>query len=794
MKILRLEASNFQRLKAVDITPKGHVVQITGKNANGKQQPVSEPVLTPQGWRRIGDIKVGDFVIGADGSPTRVKGVFPQTERRTFRLTMSDGGTTRCGPEHLWTVGTWSYSKTKKTSVWTTKTITTQEIIDNGIHRKAGSRRWALPNLGMVQFEDPGQNLPINPYELGVILGDGHIERTGYVTVTSVDAEILENLNARSAWRGEKKGVRSYGTAEWSRPLVHLGLAGRLAHDKFIPSVYKSAAVADRIALLAGLLDTDGTPSANWAEFATASSALAADVVDLARSLGYVVNVNIQTKKYTYKGEKKEGLPSNIVRIRRGPCPFALTRKVNKWKPSRREDAHRFIDRIEQVQDEDSVCIQVEAEDGLYVTNDFIVTHNTSVLDAIWAALGGAAHLHVKPIRNGATKAHIRLDLGDIIVTRSITEKGSTLTVENAEGMAYKSPQRMLDDLVGALSFDPLAFTRMKPKDQFDQVKTIAQLDVDVETLDGQNRRDFEARTVVNRDLKAAQVQLEALPAPAAVPETTDLSILLEQQRNLSQAHSDAQVSKAARSAKESALNRLRAEIEEIRATFNAKKEQILALESDLANGTEADESDIQELAAQIQAVNDEIQNIQKTNEAAVEARQRALARENLVARVKELEKKSEDLTEAMAARTKVKQDAIAKAKMPVPGLGFGEGMVLFNGVPFEQASSAEQLRVSVAIAIAGNPKLRVIRIQDGSLLDDTSMDLLAEMARENDMQCWVEAVSNNDSVGIVIEDGAVKVDNYADAPAMEFVPPVPVDIETMDALRRGEKPLLDLE
>ena len=414
----------------------------------------------------------------------------------------------------------------------------------------------------------------------------------------------------------------------------------------------------------------------------------------------------------------------------------------------------------------------------------------TSVLDAIWAALGGAAHLHVKPIRNGATKAHIRLDLGDIIVTRSITEKGSTLTVENAEGMAYKSPQRMLDDLVGALSFDPLAFTRMKPKDQFDQVKTIAQLDVDVETLNGQNRRDFEARTVVNRDLKAAQVQLEALPAPAAVPETTDLSILLEQQQSLTKAHGDARVSLQARAAKQGQLDRLRAEIEEIRATFNAKKEQILALESDLANGTEADESDIQELAAQIQAVNDEIQNIQKTNEAAVEARQRALARENLVARVKELEKKSEDLTEAMAARTKVKQDAIAKAKMPVPGLGFGDGMVLFNGVPFEQASSAEQLRVSVAIAIAGNPKLRVIRIQDGSLLDDTSMDLLAEMARENDMQCWVEAVSNNDSVGIVIEDGAVKVDNYTAEPE----PPAPVSIETMDALRRGEKPLLDLE
>lgn len=406
----------------------------------------------------------------------------------------------------------------------------------------------------------------------------------------------------------------------------------------------------------------------------------------------------------------------------------------------------------------------------------------TSVIDAIWAALGGASHIQAQPIRKGQNKARIKLDLGEIIVTRTFTEKGSTLTVENAEGMAYKSPQRMLDDLVGALAFDPLAFTRMKPKEQFDQLKGIAKVDLDLDTLDGQNRRDFEARTVINREHKALLAQLEGMPPEGPVPEATDLSILLEQQQTLTKAHGDARVSLQARAAKQIQLERLRREIEEIRAAFNAKKEAITALEADIANGTEADESDIQDLAEQIQAVNTEIQNIQQTNEAAAEARRINQARQDLAARAKDLEKQSEDLTEAMTARTKVKQEAIAKAQMPVPGLGFGEGVVLYNGVPFEQASSAEQLRVSVAIAIAANPKLRVIRIQDGSLLDDTSMNLLADMARENDMQVWIERVQSSGKVGVVIEDGIVAGD-------YQVADPAPVSLETMDALRRGEKP-----
>ncbi len=411
----------------------------------------------------------------------------------------------------------------------------------------------------------------------------------------------------------------------------------------------------------------------------------------------------------------------------------------------------------------------------------------TSVLDAIWAAVGGAAHLQVQPIRKGATKARIKLDLGEIVVTRQITPKGSTLTVENAEGLAYKSPQRMLDDLVGALSFDPLAFTRMKPREQFDQLRQIAQVDLDVEKVDSLNKRDFEQRTLVNRDLKTAQAQLEALPAPGPEVQAVDLAALVERQQGLLAEQNRIQLAQQQRAGKERQAAGLRQELEQIRQTFTQKKAQLATLEEDLTNLFE--ELPPEALAEEVKAVAQDIRTAQQTNEASAEARRHEARRKELWEQVRDLETQAGALTESMEARSQAKMEAISRAKMPVPGLSLGEGRVIFNGVPFEQASSAEQLRVSVAVAIASNPKLRVIRIQDGSLLDDTSMQLLADMARENDMQVWIERVDASGQVGIVIEDGEVTADNQTEA-----FPPGPMSLETMDALRHGEQPLQDIE
>jgi hypothetical protein len=120
------------------------------------------------------------------------------------------------------------------------------------------------------------------------------------------------------------------------------------------------------------------------------------------------------------------------------------------------------------------------------------------------------------------------------------------------------------------------------------------------------------------------------------------------------------------------------------------------------------------------------------------------------------LERQAQGITELMDERTKFKMDAISKAQMPVEGLGFGEGLVTYRAIPFEQCSSAEQLRVSLSIAMAANPKLRVIRIQDGSLLDEDSLAAIATMAKAGDYQVWIERVDTSGKIGIVIEDGSI--------------------------------------
>ena len=134
----------------------------------------------------------------------------------------------------------------------------------------------------------------------------------------------------------------------------------------------------------------------------------------------------------------------------------------------------------------------------------------------------------------------------------------------------------------------------------------------------------------------------------------------------------------------------------------------------------------------------------------------------DLQAQAKAKEDESKRLTEAMEARTKAKENAISRATMPIPALGFGDGLVLYQGIPFEQASSAEQLRVSTAIAMAANPKLKVIRITDGSLLDSDSLAMLHAMAEENGFQVWLEVVSDSKNIGVVISDGEVVADNQA--------------------------------
>lgn len=390
----------------------------------------------------------------------------------------------------------------------------------------------------------------------------------------------------------------------------------------------------------------------------------------------------------------------------------------------------------------------------------------TSAIDSIVYALAGASSICAQPVRQGEDKGKIicRLENG-LIVTRTFTSTGGTaLAVTNGEGAKYPSPQSILDALVGKLSFDPLAFSRMSNKDQLETLKGMVGLDF---TEQDRSRKSlFEERTQSKRDAKNIRARVEAMPhypdAPAEEVSASDLLEELKRRREVNavirQGHKDVEAIKERMAKGETAIADLDKKIAELQAQREkavAFMEQLAAsLKAATATATSAVEEDEAEVAAQI----DDIAAINKKVSANV---QRAEIEAEAVA----LESRSADLTSQIDQIDKAKAEALAATTFPVPGLSFDEAGVVFNGVPFSQASDAEKIRVSVSMGLAMNPQLKVILIRDGSLLDDDSLALIAAMAAEADAQVWIERVGRGDECSVVIEDGQIVETRGAVAP-----------------------------
>ena len=386
----------------------------------------------------------------------------------------------------------------------------------------------------------------------------------------------------------------------------------------------------------------------------------------------------------------------------------------------------------------------------------------SSVLDAISAALSGAGACPADPIRHGEQSATIRLDLGEVVVTRKFTAGGSTLTLTNAEGAKFGSPQKMLDAMLGQIAFDPLEFIRMKPKEQFDQLKDVARVELDLEKVQQLNDGDFARRTELNRDAKAARAQLEGLRIPAGeVPAPRDVAQLVQQVQDLNAMRNDAVNERVVRSNKQAEMDRKRAQIEQLRQQAIALQTEVKALQAQLPEAPATKEP--AEFDATIADLNQQISTAQIFNDAAQQGRQALARKAELETLAVTKETAAQGLTEAMAARQTAKEQALAAAKFPVPGLSLGDGQVLFNSVPLAQASSAEQLRISTALAMAANPKVKVVLIREGSLLDEQGLHLVAEMATAKGYQVWVEKVDSSRGIGVVIEDGSVLADNQVE-------------------------------
>ena len=376
----------------------------------------------------------------------------------------------------------------------------------------------------------------------------------------------------------------------------------------------------------------------------------------------------------------------------------------------------------------------------------------TSVLDSIWWALAGTKHIQASPIRKGQTKARIKLELGELTVERKFTKGGengekinTSLVVTNSEGAKYPSPQTMLDALLGELSFDPLGFMRLSPADQREAFKQF--VDEDLDALEAQSKDAYDRRTRVNREAKERRAQAEALPVPTKTVDLINVDDLIGKLDEAGKHNSELEKRKAGREQAERDLKAIEHRIDQLEEQLRNARGEHDELEAKINNAEPLPEPiNTSDLRAEI-----------KEAEAKNEVTKQMAKRSSLEAEAEQFEKSSAELTDLIDSLSKRKADAIAGAELPIEGLALDDKQVLFNDVPLDQASDAEQLRISVAIAASLNPKLRVIRVRDGSLLDSDGLKLLGEFAQEHDMQVWVERVDESGEVGFVLEDGHLK-------------------------------------
>lgn len=379
----------------------------------------------------------------------------------------------------------------------------------------------------------------------------------------------------------------------------------------------------------------------------------------------------------------------------------------------------------------------------------------SSVLDSIEMALGGKKSIPPRPIRDGESSARIVLELDDLTVTRRFTEKDSYLEVTTKEGTKFPSAQAVLDQLYNNLSFDPVAFTRLKPAEQAATLRAVC--GIDTASLDKEFKEVFEERTAVNRDVRSAQAAIDAMPKHDGVPtepvSVADMLTRVDQQtkaRNLFRDQVDLERDWKEEVAKQAG------EVADLEERLAQKKQTLAEAQNRLSRLTkEADEARVGlEVAdVNIARLRQQIATAEETNQKARENAARAKQEEVLCA----AREQSDALTARLDEIAARKQMLLQTAEYPVDGLSISEdGAVLFRGIPFEQASSAEQIRVSAAIGIAMNPKLPVLLIRDGSLLDESSMRMLSEFAEQHGAQVWIERVGAGEGTSVVIHDGAV--------------------------------------
>jgi intein/homing endonuclease len=370
-------------------------------------------ILTPTGWITMGEAKVGQDVITPDGSVAKITAVHPQGVRDVYEVVFNDGVSVRCGEGHLWATCTYR-ERNEKERVWNpeTKAYKSPPVLERIAKRQYVPRRTSeisetlvqccgdsehlnhqIPMVKNIEFESA--ELPISPYLLGVLIGDGHIAN-GEVSFTCNEedrfiADKVENLlpdghgynlqNRNGNLRCRiTKGTANSVPTEIRQELENLGLYGCLSDTKFVPRAYLFATASDRLELLKGLMDTDGAINKGGETtplFCTVSEQLGQDVKHLVESLGGTVTITTRTPYYMANGSKRQGKKAYHVYIRLMENVFSLPRKADRWVMHKSKLPLRYVKEVNFVGKEEIQCITVDHPSGLFITDHFVVTHNS---------------------------------------------------------------------------------------------------------------------------------------------------------------------------------------------------------------------------------------------------------------------------------------------------------------------------------------------------------------------------------------------------------------------------------
>ena len=373
-------------------------ILIKAPNGKGKAQPLEEPVLTANGWKKMGELTLNDKVINpVTGKPIKLLGIYDRGLLDTYKITFSDGSCTECAGDHLWSVFKSGKAKDRLRTL-DTETLLKDYKVENKTASGTFKYRYSTPLT--VPIEGNYTKLPIHPYVLGFILGDGCISGNRPTVRVSTNREdwpeIVDRLRSylpdpNLVHEGtEVRGAKHFRIHGLGKELKDLGLIGCKSKDKFIPELYLKSSIENRRLLLAGLLDTDGCVGSKKkiskvSTYSSKSEHLRDGISYLVRSLG-----GLSTKNESTRFKYGRYTTSYVCSIRLTFNPFLRKYKTKSYcEFTRRNRMVNTIRNIEYIGKKVCRCIKVDSSEGLYITRDFIVTHNSTILSAlVWAIYG----------------------------------------------------------------------------------------------------------------------------------------------------------------------------------------------------------------------------------------------------------------------------------------------------------------------------------------------------------------------------------------------------------------------